>query len=241
MKHLLQRRGIQTTLATLALLAGMALHLGLRSSNTASDEYHRRVAAAIDAVPHRVADFVSQEAPPPTPAVRLMRPNRVLFRRYTGPPGPRAVELLIVHSRDARDMIGHHPPVSYPARGWSATREEPKMYTVGGMRIPATRYRFEMSAPTFTRTVDIVSVLIRPDGAFPRDVEALRRGEAGAAAHDRGAAQVQLVFRESLPEPQRRELVEQFLAACVPVFESIRSRTDATAPASASPDADLTP
>lgn len=213
-------------LATLALLGGMAAQRAAWPSATEAQHHHQRVADAIDAVPEQIDQWRGEQSTPPQPAVRMLRPNRILSRVYTRPGSNQAVQLLIVHCRDVRDMIAYHPPVRYPARGWTQTRDQPKQYNAGGVSIPATTYGFEQSLPTLARSVAISTVLIRPDGTFHRTMADMRRMPEDNRLHLYGAGQVQLIFRDPVSEPQRRRIVERFLRACLPVFEAMEAKQE---------------
>ena len=221
-----RRRSILAMLVTTLLLGGMAVQRAAWPSAEQAEAYHQRVAAAIDAVPMRIDDWTAVELPQPPEAVELLRPNRILSRRYTRPGSSFAVDLLIVHCRDVRDMIGPHPPVCYPAHGWTTTRDQPKTYEVGGVEIPARSYGFEQSLPMLARSAAISTVLIRPDGVFHRTMAGLRAAPRKSELHLLGAGQVQLIFHEPIAEAQRRRIVERFLEECLPVFEAIQVDTD---------------
>lgn len=208
-------------LVTTLMLGGMVVQHAAWPSAEQAEAYHQRVATAIDAVPMRIGDWTAVEVPQPPEAVELLRPNRILSRRYTRPGSTLAVDLLIVHCKDVRDMIGHHPPVCYPAHGWTTTRDQPKIYEVGGVEIPARSYGFEQSLPTLARAIAISTVLIRPDGAFHRTMAGVRAAPERSELHLLGAGQVQVIFHEPIAEAQRRRIVEQFLEACLPVFEAM--------------------
>jgi len=50
---------------------------------------------------------------------------------------------MIVHCGDVRDMIGHYPPVCYPANGWKPGPSAPTGIQVN--QEDATAYRYEFS------------------------------------------------------------------------------------------------
>ena len=170
--------------------------------------------------------WIGTDVPQPPEAIQLLRPNRILSRRYTKPGSREAVDLLIVHCEDVRDMLGHHPPVCYPAHGWTKTHDQPKRYEAGGVDIPARSYGFEQSLPTVARSIAISTVLIRPDGTFHRTMAGMRAAPDEAKLHLLGAGQVQVIFHDPMAESQRRRIVEQFLRACLPVFEAIEVDAD---------------
>ena len=63
-------------------------------------------------------ELIFDEVPPE--AQELLRPNAIFSRRFQRP-GEIGVHVLVVHCSDARDMIGHYPPICYPSSGWVST------------------------------------------------------------------------------------------------------------------------
>lgn len=207
--------------ATAALLSLMGVQRLAWPRPAEAEAYHAEVAAAIDDVPFRIGDWLGVEVPQPPEAVRLLKPNRILSRRYRVPGRAASVGLLIVHCQDARDLIGHYPPVCYPAHGWTEVAAEPKIYQAAGRTLPATMYEFRQSLPDRSGSIHIATVLATPDGRLHRDMEALEQAASDYRRHFLGAAQFQVVFTSPLSVEERDRLVRRFLDACEPVFGAL--------------------
>ena len=86
--------------------------------------YHDSIRKVANNIPYVVGDYVGQDIPIPQGAIELLKPNVIISRRYSNLNNGATVDLLFVHCKDAQDMLGHHPPVCYPAHGWSTARGE---------------------------------------------------------------------------------------------------------------------
>ena len=230
----LRWRGWATAGAALLLLCGVAAQQHLRHRPADWDEYHRRAAAAVAALPMTVNGeaglWMGRDRPPPRPARELLRPNAVRQVAYgdyspqglTGAgDGPRRADLLVVQSRRAEDMLGHHPPICYPASGSTVLGRRPRTLNLidplapddpsRRLRVRAIEYALldpdpiggpplpGRSAGPGRATRTVVSFLILPGkgrepGRIVPDVEALRRAAEDYRQRRRGAAQVQLLL-----------------------------------------------
>ena len=85
--------------------------------------YHARAKATIDAFPYIIGYWTGTDVRVPEAAVKLLRPNALVSRRYTnhspglGGRGSAWADLLISQCADSRDMTGHYPPICYPSSG----------------------------------------------------------------------------------------------------------------------------
>src|SRR5688572_8658902 len=104
-----------TVLVLLALLGDRAL---LRMAPAETEPYHAAVRAAVAAIPQVSGNWVGKDVPVPDAAVQMLHPNVIFSRRYQNLSTNETVAVLLVHVRDARDVLGHYPPVCYPGQGW---------------------------------------------------------------------------------------------------------------------------
>ncbi|HWP40988.1 MAG TPA: hypothetical protein VNL70_08680, partial [Tepidisphaeraceae bacterium] len=114
--------------------------------------YHARIRAAAQVLPVCVGPWLLTENPEPPGAATLLKPNVIIsrqLRRISGgwdasgePDPPRTFNLLLVHCRDVRDMLGHYPPICYPAQGWKQQSVQPLDRQVGELTIHASSYVF---------------------------------------------------------------------------------------------------
>lgn len=211
------------------MLGSSALAGRLRSASinpvevVGAEEYFGRVRDAIERIPYIVGPYIGADSEPTAAAIKLLRPNKILQRRYKDPATRKTVDLLIVHCADVRDMQGHYPPVCYPAHGWVGKAAEPSQMPIEGTLFPATYYRFHRSVDQVEQRLRIVNFFILPDGrllADDRDLEAVSKSRASAGL---GSAQVQLIFGDNVTEEERADLATQFGRAIAPVVREIGS------------------
>lgn len=207
-----------------ALIAGMLVVGGTNARPPEHvDAYHARVRDAVLAVPYRIGSFVGVNTESSVAAVRLLRPNAMLQRQYTDPETGHSVALLIVHCGDVRDMLGHYPPVCYPAHGWRQERVTPDTITVNGQRMPARRYEFARTDMGLEQRMEILNFFVMPaSGAqvLP-DMEELNRASRAHARAGLGSAQVQMLGLATLPSDRRESVKADFVRAIEPVIRAI--------------------
>jgi hypothetical protein len=211
------------------LLSVLCLYgLGVRRP-PADARYLARVASAIDAIPYRIGPLVGTDATPTPAAVRLLRPNRILERRYADPRTGHALTLLLVHCADVHDMLGHYPPVCYPAHGWiagPASTTDIAMGEVGGGGSPceAAIYEFSRSGDEIEQRMTVMSFFILPGpdgGLIAADMDALARAARSPGAAGLGAAQVQFITPGPLSTVPGDGLAELVLHAIEPSIRTI--------------------
>ena len=207
---------IASPLLCLLLLGGIALQQRnrLRPDDPAVSAYHARAKAAVNAMPWRVeargTSWTAVEHKPETAAVRLLRPNEILSRRYvqnTTAGRPMVAELLIVQCRDTRDMTGHYPPVCYPNIGHELVYGEPhEPIAVGAESVPYTEYKFQKYTHGRAETIFVYNFFVVPGRGAVGD----KRGvDEAAEDYERrlfGAAQFQVVLQEGVvPDARVRQ------------------------------------
>ncbi|MDY7108295.1 MAG: exosortase-associated EpsI family protein, partial [Planctomycetota bacterium] len=129
---------------SLLLLVALSQTLPNRVAPDGSAAARRvEIAAAMEGVPFFVGDWVGEDEAVPREAQKLLRPNAILSRRYRRPGGT-WLHLLVVHCSDARDMLGHYPPICYPSAGWVAIPPpDPDVHVILDDRpVPVRTYMF---------------------------------------------------------------------------------------------------
>ena len=210
-----------TLLVLLALLGDRML---LRMAPTETAAYHVAVRTAVNAVPQVAGAWVGVDVPVPDAAVQMLHPNVILSRRYQNLSTNEVVALLLVHVRDARDVIGHYPPVCYPGQGYKTQSATPLEWQAGDLRIAGLEYDFTRERLEGGSRLHVGNFLIFAGGETCRDMEGVER-----AAQDRrrkffGAGQVQFVFDPRTTAARRKEIVEEFLRAAEPALRAIVAR-----------------
>lgn len=189
-----------------------------------ADAYFRRVAGAIEQVPYRVGDWIGRDVEAQAAAVRLLRPNKLMQRRYTDPATSEEINLLIVHCGDVRDMTGHYPPVCYPAHGWKQERDATlETFALLGQSAQARVYRFDLMREGASRRMTVFNffVIPGPGGPATSDMDDLERATQRRASATLGSAQVQILTGERMSEDQRRTVVGEFVRAMEPALREI--------------------
>lgn len=212
---------IAAPVVCLGLLAGMSIEYASYPDAEDVAPYHDMVKKTIEQMPYEVGDWVAEDVPLPPSALALLKPNAICSRRYINRAQRLSVDLLLVHCQDARDLAGHYPPICYPANGWRTTDAEPTERQVDGWLVPATDYYFTRESGGRALGMHIANFMILPDGTIVRDMTAVRKQAADYRSHFYGAAQVQLVFSDSIGEGQRQRITQQFLRLIRPVAEAI--------------------
>lgn len=220
MKTLLQQ--VLPCVATLVMVGGIAAERLSRPTAVDAQEYHERVRLAVAAFPEQVGDWVGTEIRVPPAALALLKPNAISSRRYEHKTTGQSFEMLIVQCKDARDMGGHYPPVCYPAHGWIAGPVQPVQWQVESLTIPGMQYTFNQSLPGRTAAILVANTLVLPNGQIIPDINGVRSLAADSRYHFYGAGQVQLVFGDSIPLERRREVIDIFLKASLPVIQAMR-------------------
>ena len=213
----------------LLLVAGLVLERQTWPQPKDADAYHARVAEAIRDVPEQIAGFNSEPVELPNAAVTLLRPNEILSRRYRDPQTGRSFQFLIVHCRDARDMVGHYPPRCYPNSGWEMIEHRLPTLDDAATAGSATwadrhvHYAFEQHLPGSSARLHVANLIVLPDGTFGQTMSDVNRIARNRQFRVYGAAQLQFVFHGDFSSAHRQEIVRTFTAAADEAIQAIRT------------------
>src|SRR4051794_2037308 len=119
--HFSQKPSILLSLGVLGALGVYRAAVGAPPAG--AERYHQQIRAARDAQPLWVGSWMGKDLEVRAGAVALLHPNVMMCRQFTTLQTGRVVTLMIVQGEDARDMLGHSPPVCYVAHGWTSARE----------------------------------------------------------------------------------------------------------------------
>jgi hypothetical protein len=211
-----------------ALAAGLVLCAIIASggidanSPPNADAYFDETAAAINEISYRIGDW-NGLAEKVTPAAdELLKPNAMVQRMYEDAATGRHFSFLIVHCRDARDMDGHYPPICYENQGYAPVEETRIPIQIEGREATATRYTY--LTPDRLRQIEITNFLVVPayEAPYAPDLEPVGRASRSRASAGLGAAQVQIIFHESIPSrDERDEIIGKVLREVGPALELI--------------------
>ena len=210
-------------LTGLLLLSMIAIAGARATPQVATDAYMRRVADTIGEIPYRVGARIGTDAEISQPASKLLRPNRILQRRYTDYTTGEAVSLIVVHCGEVRDMIGHYPPHCYPANGWTAVGAEGVTVTHHGQAFPARFYRFSKPESGLERRLDLLSFFVVPESATPivPDMDALEHVSQSFRRNSLGAAQVQIMIPSGAGPGERDRMAAEYMNVLEPTIRVI--------------------
>ncbi|MFN0132410.1 MAG: exosortase-associated EpsI family protein [Phycisphaerales bacterium] len=211
-------------IAALALAMGLWLHMRAYGAEDSRDDFHAAVAAAVKAIPDQFDDWVGSDQRLPEAAIKLLRPNALFARGYVNVATRRSASVVLVHCRDVRDMTGHYPPNCYPANGWTvAAPVREREWTLWGRQVPIAEYRFARTDSTQTRSAVVYDFFVLPTAGVLTGMERVYKATGDHRARPYGAAQVQVLVDDSIPEPEREEIVRdllEHLGEVVKVLES---------------------
>jgi hypothetical protein len=186
-------------------------------------EYRARVRAAIEAIPYRIGPAVGTDSEPTEAAVKILSPNKILERHYVDPATGASFSLLIVHCGDVRDMVGHYPPVCYPAHGWQSGGSAPVDIEVGGEKAFAIKYSFSRTDDLFEHRMAVVDFFVIPEeNAFLfSDMNAVEHASRSSEVGGLGVAQIQIVMGDDTTPQRREQIIRETLRAIAPAIKVI--------------------
>ena len=180
---------------SLALLAGVGAELLHRPQAADAEAYHQQVRLAVAMIPMHIGAWVATNLPVPREAQGLLHPNALLHRSYYNAQTGQRVALLLVQCRNARDMVGHYPPVCYPNQGWTCATSKHVEVRAGALRLPVVEYEFHMDQFGDRAThLWVYNVMALPDSTLVPTIEQVNRAAADYTQHFFGAAQTAVCF-----------------------------------------------
>lgn len=190
-----------------------------------SDLRMQEVKTAMEDVPFFIGAWIGRDEAVPPEAQKLLRPNAIFSRYYQKPGGPR-VHMVIVHCTDARDMIGHYPPVCYPSAGWVGTTDEDTSGTVietAAGDLPVRLYGFRrMRDQDREDRIRIFNAFILPDGTVTRDISDVNRQSERLAVSSQGVAQLQLITSTAMDRQEAVDTAAELCSGLRDLFAALR-------------------
>lgn len=187
-------------------------------------DHRARIAEEMAVFPFQLGQWVGQDVPVPTTAVEILRPNSLVSRRYSRLGTSESVVLAFIHCSDLRDMMGHYPPVCYPATGWTLHEdsvEDVPVSLAGGTAFMRLYRFYRFDDIGLERQQVVLSMFLLPDDLLLTDMEDLRgRSTRGRSMSATGVAQLQLVFAEDPATSSIASQASEMLAAVPPALIS---------------------
>jgi len=220
---------------TLALLATLSFALPNRNRfMPEADARRTQIAGEFAAVPLFInGDWVGRDELVAQEAQKLLRPNAILSRRYDrlGEPGGSA-QVLVVHCGDARDMIGHYPPICYPSAGFVEDRvpEQRNIFlAVDGRLLPVRQYEYHRARDRASlEQLRVFSAFILPDGTVTREIDDIDKQSERLAVTVQGVAQLQVVTPAAMPLEQAVIAAQEILGGMTGLLHALNVGQGAT-------------
>lgn len=226
----LRPREIVILVLAVLILTGVGVSAALRPQPVDAEPYHEHVREVANRLPLRIGPWVATETELPPAAVKLLRPNIMRALDFYNEETGEEVSLLLVQTKDARDMIGHYPPVCYPSHGWTVNSQQPGDWQVGSHHITGTEYDISYESTSERTDMTIVNFLVMPDGQFMRDMQGVKHAASDYRRHFFGSAQVQVVTPSSMTPQRREEVVRELIGANLELLDALGSAGRWTGP-----------
>lgn len=207
-------------LATVFVLAGLAWSIEQREPSADMVAVQDRVREAAESFPDLIDGWYGRRVEIPAPAVHILKPNALISRRYRHAGSGETVKLLLVHTRDAVDLVHHYPPVCYPNNGWEPVWSERRRWVGAERHVPLREYCFERGGFDDKRRIVVTNFMVSAAGLHP-GMEPVRRIANAPSRRFFGAAQFQLIFDASISRKRRREVFRTLVGACRPVIDTL--------------------
>ena len=216
-------------LVAIAVLAVVSVNFGVSGKVPRTMESELRQSAiqeALGRIPSRLQSSVTwlqrQEVPIPTGQLGILGDVAFASLEYQrlGSSPPILATLFIVHCRDARMMNGHHPPVCYPASGWTQDQEivADEFKPSQDLTLELAAYRFQRGSSG--RSLTVVNGFLVPGQGPTRFI-----GDAIGSVNTMtqaalGVAQFQVLFSGRTPIDDALRYTKEILGGLdVDVFE----------------------
>lgn len=216
-------------LLTLVLLVAVAASLRSRQPVEATDYFHR-VRVASRQMPLIIGDWYGTEVPVAAPAIKILKPNFLISRRYQHLRTNRTVQLLVIQSLDPYDMVYHYPPNCFRHNGWTLQWSQERQWTTGQTTIPAMEYAFHRVRFTNDENVIVLNFVILATG-LALDMTAIEHAARNPEERPFGAAQVQVVFDSTYTQEERQAIFDEIIQQLLPLIgEMVRKHSQESSP-----------
>lgn len=189
-------------------------------------EYHAKVRSAIPLIPYNLGDWVGVDTEIKAEALRILDANASLSRQYTNIHTGQTATLLLVQCPDSRSLLGHYPPVCYPAQGWAPNGAKTRDIEAGGVNLRASEYIFKYSELGAAAQLSVLHFTVLPDGTTSPDMQRLEDFSHDLFKRPLGGASVQFVVDGALRESDREQLYEILLALSADWIQTVQGGID---------------
>ena len=210
----------------LTLLGGIVVQDRTHLKPYDVEPYHAAARAAIEDWPKTIADgewTTSKDEGLPPSAEQLLHPNCVIDRLYTSGAIrvnglPAQASLLIVQCKDSRDMLGHYPPICYPAAGRPQNYAAPFNIGIGPKTIHGMEYHFVYRRAVGEEHPCVYNFFVVPGKGIVADMDGLQQAGKDYQRRYYGAAQFQVVMDADYPQDLREKIFKTIIGANLRAF-----------------------
>ena len=168
-----------------------------------------------------IGDWVGKDVPVDQSAVKLLRPNVIISRQYHNTVTGSTVGFLFVDCSDARDTIGHYPPICYPSQGFSPELTETHDWHLPHMTIHGTEYNFVRSVFDSDGKLWVDDFFVLPGAGTVPDRTPVIAAAADLQRRFYGVAQVQLVFNVQGTGEERDQTFTELFSPLERLFQNV--------------------
>jgi hypothetical protein len=134
-----------------------------------------------------------------------------------------SVGMLFVDCQDARDTVGHYPPICYPSQGWSLQARDPSDWQLPNMTIHGMEYTFVRGVLDNTSTIVVDDFFVLPGVGTRPERQAVMAAAADLQRRFYGVAQVQLVFVGEYNKDQRRQAFAELIGPLENLIQTVEN------------------
>jgi hypothetical protein len=220
-----RRLSVFAPLATLFALVALSRVMPARADiDVRAIERQSEIAQTMASAPFLIGGWIGADAPVPPEAQKLLRPNAMLSRTYSQLGRP-SVHVVVVHCSDARDMIGHYPPICYPSAGWVAMPVLENVFAdieAAGKMLPVRQYLYRRIRENGAEDrIRIFSAFVLPDGTVTRDIDDINEQSERLAVSIQGVAQLQLITDASTEYSEAAKAAGEILSGMPELLTSL--------------------
>lgn len=214
-------KDIIPTCLSVALLISVGVESLRRVTPADAAPFHAKVKSAEPDLPMSFGDWEGEEVPIPRAAVVLLKPNVILHRNFTNKKLRQNAGFLLVQCQDARDLVGHYPPVCYKANGFVQTAANPRDWQVGELTIHGLEYEFSKTSGGHVEAMIVNNFMVLPEGEMVRDMTGVEKVAEDYRKQFYGAAQIQVVIGARTPIEERTRIVQEILTAHLEIIRAM--------------------
>lgn len=233
--------GFGVPVATALAFAAAWTALPTLETDPAIEARYAAVRESVESLPERIGPWRTSPVPVPLAEQRILKPNAMISRRLSLLGSSVEAQLLLIHCRDVRDMLGHWPATCYVSAGWSPEPGSGRTLAVprDGLELKSQRHRFSrVRGGSDLERTEVWSAFLAPGEPTTGSLDDLS-GRAGARLRSQqGIAQIQVCFSGWIPDAQADEAVGSVLRAIpLPLLELLKGdgRTPQASAADAGP------